>query len=69
MQWFKFERQFEFVGQRRRAFILSGALLLAAVLSLAVQGLKFGIDFTGGYLIEVGFPEEVELQPIRNALD
>ncbi|MFW5969330.1 MAG: protein translocase subunit SecF [Halofilum sp. (in: g-proteobacteria)] len=69
MQWFKFERQFEFVGHRRRAFILSAALLLATVVSLAVQGLKFGIDFTGGYLIEVGFPEEVELQPIRNALD
>jgi len=69
MQWFKFERQFQFVGHRRRAFILSGALLLAAVVSLAVQGLKFGIDFTGGYLIEVGFPEEVELQPIRNALE
>jgi preprotein translocase subunit SecF len=68
MQWFHFERQFEFVGHRRRAFMLSGVLLVAALVSLAAQGLKLGIDFTGGYLIEVEFNEAVALEPIRGAL-
>lgn len=69
MQWFKFERQFRFVEHRRRAFLVSAALILATLVSVGVQGLRLGIDFTGGYLIEVGFPQDVELQPIRDALD
>jgi len=68
MQWFHFERQFEFVGHRRRAFMLSGVLLVVALVSLAAQGLKLGVDFTGGYLIEVEFNEAVALEPIRGAL-
>jgi preprotein translocase subunit SecF len=68
MQLFYFERQFQFIRHRRRAFALSAVLLLASLGSLAVQGLQFGIDFTGGYLIEVGFERDVDLQPIRGAL-
>ena len=68
MQWFQFERQFQFIRHRRRAFIVSGVLLLASLVSVAAQGLQLGIDFTGGYLIEVGFEREVELQPVREAL-
>jgi len=68
MQLFEFKHQFQFIAHRRRAFIVSGLLLLASIGSLAVQGLQLGIDFTGGYLIEVGFEKPVELQPIRDAL-
>ena len=68
MEWFLFKREFQFVRHQRRAFVFSGVLLLIAVISLAVQGLRLGIDFTGGYLIEIGFEESVELEPIRGAL-
>ncbi len=68
MEWFLFKREFQFVRHRRRAFMFSGCLLLVAVISLAVQGLRLGIDFTGGYLVEVGFDESVELQPVRGVL-
>lgn len=68
MEWFLFKRSFDFTGHRRYAFLLSAALLLIAIASLAVQGLRLGIDFTGGYLIEVGFEESTELAPIRSAL-
>lgn len=68
MEWFLFKREFEFVRYRKRAFIFSGMLLLLAVASLATQGLRLGIDFTGGFLVEVGFEESVDLGPVRDAL-
>jgi len=68
MDLFKFTAEFQFVAHRRRAFILSGMLILISIVSIAVQGLKLGIDFTGGYLIEVGFDQAVQLDPIRSAL-
>lgn len=68
MQWFQFKREFQFVGHRRRAFIVSGLLLVLALGSLTVKGLQFGIDFTGGHLIEVGFEQPVDLGSVRTAL-
>ena len=60
--------QLDFLGRRRAALYLSAGLLAISILSLAVRGLEFGIDFTGGTLIEVGYAEPVELDPIRGAL-
>ena len=60
--------QLDFLGRRRAAMFLSAGLLAVSLLSLAVRGLDFGIDFTGGTLIEVGYPVPAELQPIREAL-
>lgn len=47
---------------------LSGLLVLASVVSLAVRGLNFGIDFTGGTLVEVQYPAPVELPQVQAAL-
>ena len=58
----------DFLGRRRLALALSGALLLVSLGSLAVRGLQFGIDFTGGILVEVGYPDAVELTRVREAL-
>ena len=58
----------DFLGRRRAALFLSAGLLAISVLSLVVRGLDFGIDFTGGTLIEVGYPAPAELDPIREAL-
>lgn len=48
---------------------LSSALILISIVSLASLKLNVGIDFTGGSVIEVGYQQSVELQPIRNALE
>ena len=48
--------------------ILSILLLLVSVVSLFTFKLNVGIDFTGGSIIEVGYPQAVKLEPIRNAL-
>jgi preprotein translocase subunit SecF len=49
--------------------VLSAALILISIVSLASLKLNVGIDFTGGSVIEVGYQQAVELQPIRNALE
>ncbi len=58
----------DFMSQRRLALMVSAALMLIAVISLSWRGLAFGIDFTGGTLLEVGYAEIVVLEPIRAAL-
>ena len=60
---------FDFMRLRKPAMILSSVLLLVAVFSLFTMKLNVGIDFTGGSIIEVGYPQAVELEPIRNALE
>jgi preprotein translocase subunit SecF len=61
--------EFDFMGLRKPAMILSATLILISVVSLASLKLNVGIDFTGGSVIEVGYQQSVELQPIRNALE
>jgi len=48
---------FDFIGRRRIAYAISGALLLAGVVAVAVQGMRFGIDFAGGTEVAVRFAQ------------
>ena len=59
---------FDFMALRKPAVMASVALLLISIISLATFKLNVGIDFTGGSIIEVGYQQAVELEPIRNAL-
>jgi preprotein translocase subunit SecF len=68
MQLLKGKLNIDFMGKRRYAMILSAVVLLISVGALVTKGLNFGVDFTGGTLIEVGYPEAVELEGIRDSL-
>jgi len=68
MELLKTQTNIDFMGQRRRALIFSGVLLLISLASVGVRGLNYGIDFTGGTLIEVGYPESVSLVQVRGDL-
>lgn len=61
-------RVINFMGIRHVAAVVTLLLTLAAVGSLAVKGLNFGLDFTGGTLIELGYERPADLQSIRGQL-
>ena len=58
----------DFVGRRKYAMIFSATLLIISIASIGLQGLKFGIDFTGGTLIELGYEKTADLDSIRSKL-
>ena len=62
------ERIINFMGPRKLLAIFSAILLLASVASLAINGLRFGLDFTGGSLVEVGYEQAADLNAIRGQL-
>ena len=68
MRLLKGETSFDFMGQRRTAVMFSAILLLVSVASLGLRGLAFGIDFTGGTLIEVGYEQSVDVNTVRSTL-
>lgn len=61
--------EIDFMAYRKPAMLMSATLILVSIISLAILKLNVGIDFTGGSVIEVGYQQSVELQPIRNALE
>ena len=55
----------DFMAVRKPMLGLSVFLLIASAVILGARGLNFGIDFSGGVLVEVGYPEAVELDDVR----
>ncbi|MGD2119958.1 MAG: protein translocase subunit SecF [Chromatiales bacterium] len=69
MRLFKKPTSIDFMSKRQIAMVFSVALLLISIASIAMQGLKLGIDFTGGTLIEVGYAKPAELTGIRSSIE
>jgi preprotein translocase subunit SecF len=68
MQILKKETSIDFLGKRKPAMVLSIVLILISIVSMAMRGFNFGIDFTGGTIIEVGYTKNAELDQIRSVL-
>ena len=69
MEFFKKQTTIDFLGARKIAALISGLLILVAIGSFVVRGLNFGIDFTGGTLVEMGYSGTADLDHIRSVLD
>ena len=63
------EQDIDFLGKSRIPLMVSGAMLVVAILAIAIRGLAFGVDFTGGYTIEVGYAEAPDVNAIRQTLE
>jgi len=61
--------KFDFLSKRLFALIFSSLLIVVSIGSLATQGLKKGIDFTGGTLVEISFTEPSDLAELREILN
>lgn len=57
------------MGQRKIAALFSLLLILGSITSLATRGLNFGLDFTGGTLVEVSYSQAEPLTNVRNTLE
>ncbi len=68
MKFFARVPKFNFMAQRKAGLVVSLVLTLASIGLLATRGLNFGIDFTGGVLVEVVYPQGVELAAVRKDL-
>jgi preprotein translocase subunit SecF len=68
MEFFHKATRFPFMATRRRWYAVSAVLILGSLLSLAIQGLNFGIDFTGGVVMEFAFPKAADLEKVRSDL-
>lgn len=69
MEFFKKTPNIDFMGRRRIWFLISALIVTASLLSVAVRGLNWGVDFTGGTLLEVHYPAPVDLDDVRTALE
>lgn len=59
---------FDFIGRRKYWYIISLLVIIPGIISLFVQGLNPGIDFTGGSLMEVSFDKAVAVDQVRDVL-
>ena len=69
MQFFLIKNTVEFMRLRKPAMILSLLVIMACFVSFFTNKINFGLDFTGGTLIEVGFEQPAELTQIRQLMD
>lgn len=70
LRWVPENTNIDFVGKRFVAFALSALLIIGSVTMIFSKGLNFGIDFTGGTLIEIRVPEKApDLGELRESLN
>ena len=59
---------FDFIGKRKFAYALSIIVIIAGIVSLFVQGLNFGVDFTGGTVYQIQFEDEKDIADLTDLI-
>lgn len=68
MEFFKHNTKINFMATRKWAALMSVILIIFSLLTLAVNGLTWGLDFTGGTQVEVTFEQPADLSQIHDNL-
>jgi preprotein translocase subunit SecF len=68
MELFKSTSRIGFMATRRYWYVVSAIVILGSIGLLVLRGLYFGIDFTGGVVLEFAFPDAANLDAVRGAL-
>ena len=68
MKFLKRKTNIDFMSGGRLALIISALLIVGSIVSLATRGLNFGLDFTGGTLVEVSYPTPPKISDVRENL-
>ena len=68
MELIKANLNFNFLSRRRNAAIISAIIIIAGIGSMITQGINWGLDFTGGTLVEVRYGEPVGVDELRHQL-
>jgi preprotein translocase subunit SecF len=69
MELFRIKRDIPFMSYGRLTTSISLITFLLAIFFLAARGLNFGVDFTGGTIMEVSYPQAANLENVRHAVD
>src|SRR5690606_14442114 len=64
----KKRRYFQFIANARKAYIVSGAIMIVGFTLILVRGLNLGVDFKGGYSYIVSFAQPVSASDLKVAL-
>lgn len=59
----------DFIGIRKKLYLVSGTIILIGIISLATKGLNYGVDFAGGRSYIVRFDQQVKTKDVREALN
>jgi len=69
MEFFRVKKDIPFMSYRKISVIISFAIFFFSVLFLFTRGLNLGVDFTGGTIMEVSYPQVANIESIRSTLD
>lgn len=69
MEFFHKKTSYLFMATRKRWYLFSAVLILSSLLALGIRGINFGIDFTGGVVLELSFLQAADLEQVRESLE
>lgn len=68
MEFFNPNSKIDFMGARKWTALFSALIFIVSISALLINGLKWGLDFTGGTQIQISYPERADLNVVRESI-